>query len=1033
MKILHLTDLHFDQKKHSLLDEVKEKTIELLSKEKINYFIFSGDLVTKPTKADDFIVAKTYLIDPILKALNLTDESFFICEGNHDVQRNQELSIVAEKFSGFKGNAEVEDFIKKQDGQQLEASLKNHQSYFDFLKTGVKFEKNDIIHPLYTIHKRTYDNKVINIVTLNSAWRCISQEVDSGNLFYPISFLKEVIAKTDKNAFKVLVMHHPLREFKPFVARDMEDIIYDGFNVLLTGHVHKKGHSVHFSNDVGIFCNSSQAVFNKNLEGIELGFSILELDDNSIDFSEFILKNHFYNEKDKRFYEKTPIPGSIPLGPLKDSQNKLRKTFRKRFEEAKIKADELLIFSNEEETSFLNFFGDPVIRDKPKTQVKRSGENFKIETFYSNDKNYLIFAKDKYGKTSLLYKIYLDLLDTFIENKTIPFLIDFKSYKFANDNFDIIKNFTVHCDASRAKVQDILKNYKIKLLIDNYNSDNTHFTQQILKLIEMCPNISIIGTVEETLISAYQDHKLNHHSFSNLFIYEIGRKQIRSLTSKVPTIAEEKIEDVLDRLQKVFNQLNFPYNYWNVSLFLWIYNKTKDNNFHNNFEFIQLYIDGLLQREKHVTDKSIKIDYEDLKEFLGHLAHKLVTGYYKHSHSVEYVKLVEITNDYRKLNYKIVIETHDLIELLLERKIIKKLDNDRYTFRLNGVFEFFIAFYMKDNKEFALEAISEDTFYFSFYNEFELYTGFNRKDKEFVNSIFDKTQRIFNSVNKKFAEEGNIDTNLTKRIFDIDQVTKGLKVVSEKNKFVLNLDEQDELMSEVKPINENNGDVKQKMLVTKIEDTSEHLEKALFILCRVFRNSNINDPEDPDLNKKILNYILDSVCTLGFVLIDETKEKALEDNEITLHEKSLVKLIMEIMPIVIQTFLFDALAQNNLERLLEEKLVELKTDPTKNQFKLFLVYYLLIDLDFKNKRHLIGELMGEIKLGVLRHSNLVKLYLYLAFKASGKADLDSELQGYIRAQEKLIDSNPRTEDESTMNVNKKIETVKAIGRVRRKN
>lgn len=1023
MKLLHFTDLHFDGKKHPLLDELKEKTLELLVNKKIDYFIFSGDLVSIPNKVEDFLLAKTYLIDPILKKINLSDDSFFICQGNHDVKRNQELPIIADTFSKFKKNSEVEDFIKIQNGQQLKASLNNHQLYFDFINK-ISFDSKDIINPLYTIHKRIYENRLINFVTLNTAWRCISAEADSGNLFFPISILNEIKEKTDKKAFKVLIMHHPLREFKEFVAREIEDIIYDNFHILLTGHLHKKGHSVHFANDIGIFCSSSQAIFSKNTQGIEMGFSILDLDNDSIEFSDFSITNYFYNEKDKKFYEKTPIPGNIPLGPEKDSQNKLRKTFKKRYEDGKIKANELLIFSNEDEASFLEYFSDPIIRDKPKTQMKGGFTDYNVKTFLADNNNYLIFGRDKYGKTTLLYKIYLDLLSSFTENKTVPYLIDFKLYKFSNNNFDIIKNLATHCETSHSKLMDIFKNYKVKLLIDNYNSDNEQLNQEIFKLINSCPNISIIGTIEETLISAYQNHKLNHHSFLSLFIHEIGRKEIRTITNKVPTIGEEKKDEVIDRIHKMFNQLHFPYNYWNVSLFLWVYSKIKESNFHNNFELIQLYIDGLLERKKHIIDKSIKISYENLKEFLAFLAYKLVKEYYKDSHSIEFTKLVEITNDYRKANNRIVIETHDLIELILQRGIIKKLDNDKYTFRLNGVFEFFIAFYMKDNKKFAFDAIKEDSFYLSFYNEFELYSGFNRKNKNFVKAIFAKTQKIFDGINRKFSSQGDIDTNLAKRIIDIDQVTKGLKIVNEKSKLILSLEEQDDLITEVTPINKSTGEVKQKKFIKKIEEISEHLEKALFILCRVFRNSNINDPA---LDKKILNYILDSVCNLGFLLIDETKKQTIEDNEVTMQEKTLIKLIMEIMPIVVQTFLFDALAQNNLERLLEDKLIELRKTSSKNQFKLFLIYYLLIDLDFKSKKHLIKELINEINLGVLRHSNLIKLYLYLAFKANDNKDLEIEIQGYIRAQEQLLHSNVNEGE----NINKKIEASKKFGRLHR--
>ncbi len=1019
MKILHLTDIHFDGKPSNQLREMTIKLIDLLENEKIDYFVFSGDLVSDPKNVTLFQDAKKFLIDPILSKLNISEENFFICEGNHDVQRNQELPIIQETFKNFKKVSEIEDFITVQKGEQLTASLKNHVLYIEFLKS-IKFSTNDILNPLYTIHKRFNNGQAVNIVTINSAWRALSSKTDPGNLFFPISILNSILENIDNKSIKILIMHHPLREFKEFVSREMEDIIFDNFHIMLTGHLHKKNNSLHFANDVGIFCSSSQATFSKNDEGIELGFSILDFDNHYLDFR---LINYFYVPKDRKFYSKPVIQSKLPLDAEKEEQNKLRKTFRKRFEEGKLKADELLL-SNEEKSSFLELFVEPVICDKPRTQANGSFQHLQLVQLESDDKNYLIFGKDKCGKTSILYKIYLDLLDTFTDMKVIPLYIDLKLYKNTGENFDIFRTLTVFCETSVSKMEMFCKKYKIKILIDNYTSDNVYLNNQFIKLIEVCSSISLVATIEETLLSGYQNHKLNSHKFQHLFIHEIGRPQVRSLTNKWPAMKDDLKEETIETISKMFSQLSIPYNYWTVSLFLWVFNKTKESNFHNNFELIQLYIDGLLERKRHIIDKGIKISFEDLKEYLAFLAYKLVTEHYETSHSVLFSELAIITDEYRSINRRIVIESSDLIELIIDRGIIKKLDEDRFTFRLNGVFEYFIAFYMKDDKAFTFKLIKDDSFYLSFANEFELYSGFNRKDKEFMEAIFLKTSRIFESINEKYLAEGDSDNNLVKRVIDIENVTKELSNIKEKSNLILNYEEQDDLISDILPIDKSTGGVTKKKFFPKIEETSDHLEKALFILCRVFRNSNI---DSPDLDKKVLDYIIDSTCNLGFTLIDETKNEITKDDKITSREKHLIKLVMDLMPMIIQTFLFEALAQNNLERLLKEKLFDLKKSPKINQFKLFIVYYLLIDLDFKNNRHMITELMSDIKLGVLKHSNLVKLYLYLAFKTYNKKELSEEIQGYIRTQEKLIDSSKGKTD----HVNQKIERTKKFGQVRR--
>jgi predicted phosphodiesterase len=1026
MKILHLSDLHFNEKNFHLSLQIFDELLKELSNIEIDFVVFSGDLVTAPTGPKNFEMAKELFIAPILSKLKLNIDSFIICEGNHDVQRGCELPMITEYLTKLKSNEDIENYIS-QGTKQFELSLENHLLYYNFLKDLNKENQQDIVNELYTIHKRKYQDRKINFATLNSAWRSVSSTTDSSNLLYPNSKLKEAIKHLDAGSFRILVMHHPLKEFKDFVSREMEDLIYENFDIMITGHNHKKNYSVHFHKEVGILCSCAQAVFTKNKDGIEIGFNILDLNDQNEHFSEFSIRNYSYSLGEQKFVMQRDILGNIPIGLEKEAQNKLRKTITKRYGETFSIANDLLVFSNDEGRTFIDLFVDPIIKNKPKTNIKQDSKNYGLAFLENSDQNFLIFGKDKFGKTSLLYKIYLDILSNFTVNKTIPIFIDFRSLNPSSLNFNPFKNLSIFCETNQNNILTILQQYKIKLLIDNYSSDNSKFNDEILALIEKCNNISIIGTVEETLLSGYKNHSINNHTFENLFIHEIGRKEIRQLTNKLNLVEEYLQDEAIDRIQKVFNQLNFPFNYWNVMLFLFIYNKTKESTFHNNFELIQLYIDELLERKQHVTDKSIKISFDELKEYLSFLAHHLVKNLIEYSHSIEFKELVSITDDYIKRHNRLVISTSDLIKLIIERKIFKKLDSNRFTFRLNGVFEFFIAYFMKDNKEFAFELIEDDYHYFSFCNEFELFSGFNKKDKAFVESIFVKTKRIFKDTISTFQSQGSIDNNLSSRIIDIEKVTRGLKIVANKNNLFLNSNDKDELLGELTPVNKSTEEVKQKSFIPKIENSSEHLEKALFILCRVFRNSNINDNK---FDREVIDYILDAACNLGFLLIDETKGIAIEDDLITNDEKTFIKLIMEIMPIVVQSFLYDSLAQKNLERLLLEKLNELKLKPKENQFKLFLVYFILIDLDFNNKKNLIPELIEVIKLGVLRHSNLLKLYLYLAFNGNGRKEIEKEIQKHIRNQEGLLNSNGKIDNEK--HVNQKIEGIKTFGRIQRK-
>ena len=109
----------------------------------------------------------------------------------------------------------------------------------------------------------------------------------------------------------------------------------------------------------------------------------------------------------------------------------------------------------------------------------------------------------------------------------------------------------------------------------------------------------------------------------------------------------------------------------------------------------------------------------------------------------------------------------EIVNYLLERGILKKIDDDYVTFRLNGVFEYFIAYSFIENKAFLEKVLNDDNYYLSFRNEFEIYSGFQRSEsenKEFLKRIFEKTKSAFQELNSRM--EGSLDLRLNDKLKD---------------------------------------------------------------------------------------------------------------------------------------------------------------------------------------------------------------------------------------------------------------------------
>lgn len=1016
MKILHLTDFHYRSDENSITKQnvLVTNLINSLKGEEIDILLFTGDLVNTGGNIDDFKNAYNSLLVKIAQSIGVNSSNIFICAGNHDVHRGQELHAIQSEFEKINSSNELEKFVLSQNGLQFKASLTNLHNYISFQNK--VFEEKDIINlnaenqvnDLYTIHKREHKGRRIGIASINTAWRSFDSNKDSGNLFYPISMVQKVAETLKNEEFKILLLHHPISDLKPWNASEVEDIIHSEFHMMFSGHIHKRKATTHINNDEGIFCSVAPATLSLYDSSSTIGYSIFDID---LDTFEVVIHNKQYVENENIFYvNPTKIHSEIPLQGLKRQQNEFRKKMKTVLQQEIIRANELFISSGESEAErlFLELFTTPILKSKTKAQIANSNENplnISINDLFQKKEHIVIFGKDKSGKTSLLYKVLLELLEQFSQVKIIPYYIDAKLFKSSIKKIDFIQLMSRYYQVTKSQITDCIEKYQVKILIDNYDPTNELFSESIAEFSRKYQNIKVIITTDETISRPFEGIFVEDFKYEKIYIHEISRNEIRELTNKWPSIPNSKKEQVLEKISQVFTQLNMPLNYWTVSLFLWIFEKTNEANFHNNFELIQLYIDNLLDRKRLALDRTLKIDYEEFKTYLGELAHHLIINHKDTTYSCDYASVISFTSKYREKNKRFVIAVEDIVRIIIEKGILKKTSDERYTFRLNGVFEYFIAFYMKDNSAFTEEVINDFHFYLSFSNELELYSGFNKKDVGFVTKIFNKTKDILNPTNQKYDQLGTKDNILLEKISEVFDVSLPINQLSKVKNIGLSPESQDRLIQEFTPVISNNTDVKEKKFYDSIEVTSENHEKALFILSRVVRNSSINDD---NLTSEVIDFILNSACNLGFLIIDEVN---LEDknNHIDLKSEEegilIMQLLTNFMPLLVQTFLFDALAQNNLERIFSEKIENLKQNKSENQFKLQILYFLLLDLDVKNNKKMIDEIIENINLPILKQTTLIKLYSYLMFKSYNHPEFEKFIQEKIQKQSFKINSN----------------------------
>jgi predicted MPP superfamily phosphohydrolase len=1010
MKILHLTDFHFDGSSKYKEDEIR--LVNSLAdsikkfKNKIDFVLFSGDLVWKGTDINDFYKSEQLLLKKVSDALEIDATSIFICPGNHDVFRGQELEEITDSLMKIDNVADLDELVLKNNGRSLKASLENLNNYYefkhDFYKEHVKKHNDTSVDNLYTSHIRLIEGKKVGITTINSAWRANDSKTDFGNLMFPPVYLKKAIREIGACDVKIIMLHHPLSDFKYWNQYVLEDIIFKDYDIMLSGHVHNNRDTVHITSGIGIYHSTSAATLSGERDAI--GYTVIDLNSDSFELE---LTNAIYNKNEEIFYFGEPKKAQIPLNEEKREQNKFRKTIRKRFEQLSKTANKLFLSYKEikEENDFINLFTEPIIKIESQTNPKpKNKKRFSLNILSKNQTEHqIIFGKDKSGKSAILYKIALGILHDFNDLKMLPLYVDCKTVINKNSAIDVIDNLSDFYEINKRKASDLVHNYHLKILLDNFDENERLILQPLSEFLETHKNCSIIAVGNETMFASFTGGLIGDIDFVNRYIHDITRTEIRALADKWPDISNEKRTQVIEKIHTVFNQLNIPSNYWTVSLFIWIFQKNIDVNLGNNFQLIELYIDSLLDKDNFILSNQYKIDFDDLKDFLGALAHQLVSKYHNKSYLISYGQYIDFIDEYKSENKKFVIETKELADLLIEKGIIKSVDNEKFTFRLNGVFEYFLGYYMAFDEEFRNKVIDHDDFYLSFKNEFEVCAGIIPHDFDYVKKIFEKTEQIFNEVNKG-VDTKNLDAILLSKVSDTFNISGEVnKILKETIKDSLEPEQQDTILESLAPSGDRISDVKPKKYYNEISSNSDDLENALYILGRVYRNSKLKRQDD--FNDKVFDFILNSTCTFSLSLIEEISSQNVSEIDENISEEDLIKLLTQFLPIVAQTFFFDMSIQANLEIVLKEKIEELSKNKKGNELKLLILYFSLIDLDLKSHVGLVDEIIDLIDIPILKQTTVFKLYLYLSFKCNGNRSLQMKIEKLIKKQELKIDSS----------------------------
>jgi len=640
-------------------------------------------------------------------------------------------------------------------------------------------------------------------------------------------------------------MHHNISDFKDFLAQDIEDIINEKCHMLFTGHYHKVGVSAIATSDVGLIHSVSPATYNRADKESQYGYCILEIDEDTYEVKE---TPYFY--QDGKFIAASTRCLTIPVSVEKKAINDFRRLMRKKLLQSRQNADKQFVYgkNGEDGYTFKTLFKEPIIKDKSLQEIltsKREGTRIYMCDILKSDKSAILFGHNKCGKTSLLNKFHIETLQSYAQTNIIPYFLRYEKYK-KGAILNLKDEMRNYFEKNKKDLDTFIEDHIILLLIDDLDLNDEMFLSSLQTELNGFRRARFIASAEETMSKQCALINFEDSNIKKYYIHDITSKEVHQLTNSWPNISIENKKKVEEKIMQIFNQMHIPFNYWTTSLFLWIFEKTDESNIHNNFELVKLYIDEILDKKNFVLDRSISIEYDDLKSYLACLAEYIL----KKEYHIDEHSLTTFTEEYRNSNKKFTMTTWDTINFLLDKAVITKINN-RYTFRLKGVFEYFLAYRMKEYDIFKEEVLNSYEYFLSFGNELELYAGFRKDDIETVRRIYETIQKMLKPLTTSYDYK-EIDARLDDQI----QISSSnLKITGEllDRLSELSAEEQQDLLPTTSvPIDDSI--VKAKVIYSNVEANSSTMEKGIFILARVYRNSNVCNIEE--LSNEILEYVI---------------------------------------------------------------------------------------------------------------------------------------------------------------------------------
>lgn len=972
LNILHISDAHIQLNDkveiEDIIDKLMKDVIKVQNQEKIkiDLICFTGDLIQRGDKSfndeNQWDLAQAILVEPLLERLELTKNEYIIVPGNHEVDISKIDSII-EKGLRVNSLEEIDFNIKNMRSTYLERLkyfydyIKNEYADVYMDKVGYAFVKN-------------VNGISVGIACLDSSWRSSGKgDEDRGILYVGERQINDLYKHIKDADIKICLMHHTIDWLSGYESSQIEKQL-SKFNLVLCGHVHENDTKTILRKEMNTIYSVAgklyplEFAFGKRADGYN-GYSILNINLDT-NLCTIFIRSYFPKERGSFDSGIDIIPEGRIDYPLNKDVEEMQVEYGiiRGLERFYLKMSETLSLIKEIDSvapvDIKEVYVNPILLDRSEYDKTNKEHNIEFSEVLNEQKNIMIIGKKESGKTTILQNIGLNCINSYTEKRIIPIYIDMRSLPKKGDI--LIKSIThfisdyaePETKISREKVEKIIGNGQCIFLIDNIDVDNSDHTNMISNFIKCYFSNKFVLAIQEDFLESLDVKKLPDYGgeFKKVYVGTFKKNQVRELVTKWASEKEsvKNIKVVVEKINSYCNQLNMAKTPFNISIFMVIWDSNRNFIPQNEAYVMENYLEIVLDKLSLKEGDRRTYAFPVKQDFMSKVAHVMLE---RNQGSLTKLEFNDFIIEYHKTKgYK--IEDTKFDTLFFEKNILSYSGECIY-FSHTSVFEYYLAFYAKNNKEFLDNMIKKGNRFF-FQHEICFYSGMVSDCKGLLDGIADE-----------------ITTAIIEDIECIDDLNK-IEIITD---FRLNRDDMEKKIYENRPsqaqIDELYDYPVQETELLKIdkmsnkEDFKEETEDFLSLLQmygNILKNAELLD------NKDKIYHLDNYMCAMNIVLVklikiakdakydiifDEgDRNHSVTENDVFKIKTQVYDVFQIAFPIAIQQVIFENVGTPKLELAIDDLLRIKQNKP----FEKFMLNFLKSDLEIGN---IISDLRRYIR------------------------------------------------------------------------